>query len=293
MNTVVNGFGLGGVFKKVTRILLSAAVLLAAGLRAETPEQIARLSCERDWDNLLLQQQYTFRHTEETKTLDKKGAVKERKTRTRETLWIDGTSYTRLIEKDGKPLSEKDARDEQEKMDKEIAKRRNESPSAKRKRLAEREKELKEEREFRLQIPDAFDWTLLGEEAVGGSLCYKLRAEPKSGFKPRGDIGAKLLPKLHGTIWINKAGYEWVKVDAETLDTISFGLGMVRIGQGARLELEQSQVNGELWFPQWFRVTASARAMLFIGTNVNLLTRFHDFKKYSVDSTLTLTGEAP
>jgi hypothetical protein len=268
--------------------------LICVAVYAEsTPEQIVRLSCERDSDNLSLRQQYTFRQTEEVKLLDKKGGTKEHKFRTRETLWIDGTEYTRVIQKDGSPLTEKEARSEQQKMDSEIAKRRNESPGAKRKRLAEREKELREEREFRLQVPEAFEWRLTGEQEVNGHTCYRLRAEPKPGFRPRGNIAAKLLPKLHGTVWISKASHEWVKVDAETLDTISFGLAMVRIGKGARVELEQAEVNGELWFPQWLRVTASARAMLLIGANVNIFTRFHDFRKYQVESSFTLTGETP
>lgn len=270
-----------------------SAALICTAAWCETPQEIVRRSCDRDWEQLQIRQQYTFRDTEELLLRDKKGGTKDRKVKTQETLWIDGTEYKRLLEKDGKPLGEKDARNEQQKMDKEIEKRRNESPDARRKRLAKREKELDEAKEFREQIPDAFEWTLKGEEAVNGYPCYRLSAEPKADFRPRGELAEKFLPKLHGTIWIKKTTYEWLKVDAELLQPLSFGLAMVRVSKGARMEFEQDRINGELWFPQWFRLTASARALLVFGANVSMFTRFHDFQKYQVDSSVTFTGESP
>lgn len=276
----------------MTRTLLLSTLLWRVA-SCQTPEEIVRLSCERDWEQLKIRQQYTFRDTEELLLLDKRGNTKERKVKTQETLWIDGTEYTRVLEKDGKPLSEKEAQREQQKMDKEIEKRRTESPGARQKRLSKREKELAEAKEFREQIPQAFEWKLTGEEPVNGYLCYRLQAEPKARFRPRGDLAAKFLPKLHGTIWINKASYEWLKVDSELLEPLSFGLAMVRVNRGARMQFEQDRINGELWFPSWFRLTASARALLVFGANMSMFTRFHDFRKYQVDSNVTLTGETP
>ena len=50
---------------------------------------------------------------------------------------------------------------------------------------------------------------------------------------------AKVLLKLRGRIWIDKATYQWAKVEAETTDTISWGLFLARLNPGASLVFEQ------------------------------------------------------
>jgi hypothetical protein len=269
------------------RFLITLLVCAVSWTAELSPYEIVRRSCERDSENLTLRQQYTYRYTGDVKKFDKNGTVKDTESAMKEVVYIDGTSFSRVIAKDGKPLLPKDAQKEQEKFEREIAKRKRESPDQRRKRLADEAKELKEERELRMQVAEAFTFNLLGEETVNGRECYRIAAEPKPGFQPKGRA-AGLLPKLKGTLWIDKKDFEWVRVDAETLDTISFGLALVRVGKGARLEVEQSLVNNELWAPTMFRLTASARAMLLLSTRFDALVRFHDYKKYSVESVVTV-----
>lgn len=266
------------------RLLLAFAIAVTVS-GAEPVEEIVRRSCEREVRNLHLRQQYTFKEAVDQRRLDKNRAVKETETRVREVLWIDGSRYSRLIEKDGAPLSPKDAAKEQAKMDREIDKRKRESPEERRKRLAEREKEFQEERSFRLQVADAFVFKLLGEEAVNGRQCYRVQAEPKAGFVPKGK-SAGFLPKMRGVLWIDKADYEWAKVEAETLDTLSFGLALVRIAKGARIFIDQTLVNEEVWFPKTFRIELTARALLLMGGNFEVTVQFSDFRKFAVESTI-------
>ena len=61
---------------------------------------------------------------------------------------IYGEPVEKLIAKDDKPLSDKDARKEDEKIQKIIDKRKNESDSDRQKRLAKEEKEREDERQF-------------------------------------------------------------------------------------------------------------------------------------------------
>ena len=253
---------------------------------ASDPLEIVRRSCQREAGSLQLRQSYTYQQTQELKLLDGKGNVKETRLRTEEVLWIDGERYQRLVRKNGKPLSASEEAEEQKKLDNALSKRRRESEGDRRKRLAKQARNLQEERELRLQIPDAFTFTLVGEEAVRGRPCWRIQAEPKPGFRPRGDE-AKMLPKIRGTLWVDQKDYEWARIEAETVDTIGVGFGLFRIGKGARLGLEQGLVNGEFWTPMQFRVSGNARAFFVKGWNVEVQGKLHDFRKYSVDSVVT------
>ncbi|MDZ4803102.1 MAG: hypothetical protein SGI92_33500 [Bryobacteraceae bacterium] len=266
------------------------ACLMQVATAAPTAQEIIRQSCERESRDLELRRQYTWRQHGVVRQMDKKGGSKDRDNKVLDVFFIDGTEYRRVVEKDGKPLPEKEAREEQAKIDKAIGKHKRESADGRRKRQEKDRKELEDERRMRREIPNAFNFELLGEDSVNGRPCWKVRAEPKPGYKPTfGD--AKFLPKVHGTLWVDKENYEWAKVDAESLDSFSVGLGLLRIGKGFRLLLEQQFVNNEIWAPVSIRINANARAMLFIGGNFDINIAFKDYRKYSVSSTVTVASE--
>jgi hypothetical protein len=267
--------------------LCAVAPVWAAGL---SPQEIVRRMCERDSRNLPVRQQYTYTQTTVVKKLDKKGKVKETEATAEEVLWIDGTKYERLIAKDGKPLSPAQERNEQEKFEREVAKRKSEGDAQRRKRIAKQENDLQQQREYRRQLPEAFDFELLGQETVGGRSAYRIQAEPKPGARLTGRAKS-MFPKMRGTLWIDTQTFELAKVEAETIDNVSFGLGTVRLNKGMRLLVEQALVNGEVWFPTQVKVAASAKALLFYGVNVDIDQKLSDFRKYSVESTVTLAEE--
>lgn len=222
--------------------------------------------------------------------LHKDGGTKERKQKTFEVLYISGTQYRRLIEKDGRPLNEKEAREEEAKMDREIRKRKGESDGDRRKRLGKEQKELDEDRKNRTEIPRAFEFTLLGEEVVSGRPCWKLQAEPRPGYKPN-SRASSFMSKIHGTLWVDKQDYDWARIDAESLETFTVGLGLFKIGKGAHMQLEQHRVNDEIWAPKEARMKANAKALFLVGGNFDMQFRFYDYRKYSVDSTVTVAVE--
>ena len=50
-----------------------------------------------------------------------------------------------------------------------------------------------------------------------------ISATPKQGYKPKTSDGRNLL-KIKGTLWIDKAEYQWVRVEAETIGTLTLGI---------------------------------------------------------------------
>jgi uncharacterized protein YdaU (DUF1376 family) len=86
-------------------------------------------------------------------------------------LFLYGEPVERLIARNGQRLSDKDAAKEEEKIEKLMNERRNESEADRQKRLHTQEKERQEAREFVLEIAQAFDFRLAGVESMDRNLC--------------------------------------------------------------------------------------------------------------------------
>jgi len=224
---------------------------------------------------------YTYNQRDEERSYDKQGKLKKTESQTYEVLILGGHDYERLIARDDQPLPEKTVRREQEKMDQEMERRAHESDADK----AKLEKRRLEERKFLDEVPEAFTFHLLGEDEVSGKPAWVIEANPRPAYQPK-DRRAKLITKLHGKVWIDKSEYQWVKVEAEASDTVSFGLGLLRIEPGAMVRFEQTRINDEVWLPAAAKIYANARLALFKSIHSEVDIRFEDYKKFQADSHL-------
>lgn len=106
------------------------------------------------------------------------------------------------------------------------------------------------------EIPDAFVFTMAPEETVLSRRCYVVDAAPRPGYRPV-DRYSKLFTQVKGRLWIDKDTGRWVKLEAELLDTVTFGWILVRIHKGARVRMTQRPVDQDAWLPDelWYRVS--------------------------------------
>jgi len=257
----------------------SAASSLPATLSNERIRELIQKVAEKDIENEKKLRDYTYSERQEQRKLDGKGEVTSTETKTFDVLQIYGEQVYRLVSKDDKPLSEKDAGKEEEKIQKIIDKRSNESDSEREKRLKKEEKEREEGREFVKEIADAYNFTQVGTEQVEGRETYIIAAEPRLGFEPRRKE-ARFLTKIRGRIWIDAAENQWVKLDAEVIDTISFGLFLARLHKGTHIVTEQTRVNDEVWLPRHTAVHVDVRVALLKNFNVNVDVTDKEYKKF-------------
>lgn len=253
--------------------------------------ELLRKVAENDMENYKRSRDYTYVQREEERHLDGKGDVKKVESRTSEILMIYGDEVERLIAKDDKPLSEKEAGKQDEKIQKIIDKRKNESEGERRKRLEKEEKEREEGRKFVKEVADAYDFRLVGSEVIDGRDTWVLDAEPHPGYEPKSRNGKYLL-KIKGRLWIDKAETQWVKMDVITTDTISFGAFLARIHKGTRITIDVGRINDEVWLPKHVQFHADVRLALVKNFNVDVETTFRDYKKFRSDSKVILAGEA-
>jgi hypothetical protein len=248
-------------------------------LSQQQMQQLFRVVADKDMENDKLLRNYTYVEHEVNTQLDGKGNTKSTKERTYDILEIYGEQVERLTEKDDQPLSEKDVAKEEEKVQKIIDKRKNESEDDRKKREEKEEKEREEGREFVRDVADAYNFTLVGTETLGGREAWVIDGEPRDGFVPHAK-DAKYLTKFHGRVWIDKADLQLAKVDVECLDTISWGLFLARFHKGSRFSLEQTRVNDEVWLPLHLSVKLNARVALLKGIDENIDQTYNDYKKF-------------
>jgi hypothetical protein len=249
------------------------------GISQAKMRQLIRVVTENYRTNYKKERDYTYVDRVVEKKLDGQGAVKSSDSKTYEIMELYGEQIQKLIAKDDKPLSEKDSAKENERIEKLTNKRKNESDEERAKRQDEEEKQRQKNREFVREVGDAYDFRLVGSELLDGRDTWVIAAEPRAGFQANLKE-AQMLAKFHGRLWIDKADMQLAKMDAEALDTVSFGWVLARIHKGTRLVFQQTRINDEVWLPQHVSFRFDARVALFKNYNEEDEEIFRDYKKF-------------
>jgi hypothetical protein len=255
-----------------------------------SPQEIVRRAAMNDMDNDQKQRSYTYIQRTLQKKLNGKGEVQSTEAKTHEIMVLYGEQVERLIEKNDQPLPAKDAEKEERRINDLTEKWKNESEEKRTKRLEKHEKERNEERAFVEEIPNAFTFTQLPDEAMRGRDTFVIVADPKPGYEPR-TRDAKFLTKFRFKVWVDKAEFQWVRLQAEATDTISWGLFLARVHKGTRFELDQIRVNDEVWLPQTFHALLDIRVALIKNFNYDVTADFRDYKKFRSETRITGASE--
>jgi hypothetical protein len=262
-------------------------VALAGIAAAETPDahEIVQRSVAAMEGNWKIARNYTFLEREEERQLDSEGRVKSKEVKTYDITLLEGSPYLRLVERDDHPLAPAEEKKEREKLEKSIAERQKETPAERQRRIDDYDRRRQRQRETMREVADAFDFRVAGQERIDGRDVWILEASPRRSYSPR-SRDAKILPHVRGKLWIDQRTYHWVKLEAEVIDTVSWGLFLVRLDRGARIWFDQTLVNDEVWLPQHVSITASARLGIFKKIRVEQDTSFRNFRKFQTDSRL-------
>ena len=259
-------------------------------LSQEQIQSMVRQAADKDLENFKKSRDYTYIQREEEHKLDGNGRTKSTETRTYEIMVLYDEPVRKLVAKDDKPLPDKDAQKEDEKIQKIIDKRKNESEGDRRKRLEKAEKEREKGREFVKEIADAYTFRWDGTEDLDGRETYVIDADPRPGYEPH-TKDAKFLPKFRFRAWIDKAESQWVKLDVQCIDTVSVGLFLVRLHKGSNIQIDLTRVNDEVWLPKHVTLRLDARVALFKGLNMAEDVAYSNYKKFHASFTIVPMGE--
>ena len=261
----------------------SASSALSRDLSNEEVRLLIQKAAENDIINDQKQRNYTYTEREEERRLDGSGQVRSAESTTREVMVLYGEPVERLVRRNDQPLSEKEASKEEQRIQNIMEKRKNETEEERKKRLEREAKEREEEREFVKEVNDAYTFHVAGLESVDGRDTYVIDADPRPGFQPH-HKEAKYLSKVRGRIWIDKADGQWMKVDVEALDTLSWGLFLARVHPGTHIVVEQTRINDEVWLPKHIWMKLDAKIALLKNYNLTADVTYTDYKKFRSDT---------
>jgi hypothetical protein len=221
---------------------------------------------ERSWE---VRDHYTYTERDEDRRLDSLGQVKSENVDVTRMILVNGARFEQLVEHNGQPPPAKVQRE----IDEDLYKLKHET-------LAEQTARLRKDRENRSFLQDvleAFDFHLIGEEAVDGRPAYVLQATAHPGYRAHGKYG-KMFSKVEGKLWVDKQDFGWIKVDGEVTQSFSMGLFVARVQRGSHILLEQVCVGDGVWVPKRIEVQASARILFLKSLDVARILTFSDYR---------------
>ena len=241
------------------RALLILATVISAAFGQVDPKEIVSQSIqnyERDWRAARTSWAYTqtdVTQSDGTQEVD-----------VSEVIPLAGTPYERLLLKDGHPLPPAERRKEDRKYEKILRQREKETPSEREARIHKYENE----RAFVKDIPEAYDFKVLGEEVIDGRPVWVMQMTPRVGFAPSTPHGS-MLEHIEGKLWIDEKDVQWAKAEAHVIETIGIGWIVARIERGTRFTLEQTRIENGLWMPQRITIAGAARVMIFHSKTIS------------------------
>jgi hypothetical protein len=241
-----------------------------------------------------LQSSYVYVETRREQKLDKRGRISEESVKVFESYpGLPGEArWERLIAENGRPVpAEELAKQDRERQTKAagMARRLTENGPKERARQEREYQKSRRERDDAVgDIYTVFDIRMIGRERIEGHETIAFSLTPKADAQPRTTEGGQMR-HFKVQAWISESDYELVKLDAEAIDTLSFGLGVLaRLHKGARLSFLRRKINVEVWLPAVASYSGSARVSLLFTLRRAGSSEYSGYRKYSVDTSSTV-----
>jgi len=239
-------------------------------------------------DNRILSS-YTYRSKSTERRLDRNGQTTKTEVKIYDVFHDrePDTTYRRLIEEDGKPVSAAEIEKQDRNYEKERSKATRKLSKDPVKAAAQKQREEREEQEAIDEAFALYDITMEAREWVNGRPAIRFSFRPRPGFKARTDAG-KMLAKMSGQAWFDEETQEMARINVETLQDISVGFGILgKLRKGARASFERRYLNNEAWLPASAQFAGALRIMLFKGMRLELTNEFWDYKKFTVETSVS------
>jgi hypothetical protein len=239
----------------------------AAELRERVIEN-ERISAEQ-------KERYLCDVTEESDELTANGSVKRSESKTYERFYLNRREIDRLLAKNGKPLSEGDAKKEQDRVSKEVKKYTD--PKQVKKAQDQRERQL----EMFLKAL-RFDNGRRELRAGRSTILYSLTGDPN--FKAS-SIEQRFAKALVGDIAVDEQTGELLDMKVRTEKDVKIGGGLLaNLHKGFQLHVRQTRQEDGVWMMALIEGTGDARAGLFFHPRFRFRQRTGSCRLFSVDA---------
>ena len=231
-----------------------------------------------------VRESYTYTSMQTVDDIDANGQVKKTETEEHEDFFVHGHVIERTVKKNGKPLSDRDAEKETQRVTKMVEKAEKTPPGQP------------------LEGPTISVSRVLEIMDVRNERRVMFRGRPAIVFDFVGRKDAKThglaedaSKKLQGTIWIDEADRQVAHLEVSFIDNFHVAGGLLaNVQKGSNFHFDQALVphpkddqspeHGELWLPTGGEGTIQARVLLFKNMRQHIVERDYDYKRFKVET---------
>jgi hypothetical protein len=231
---------------------------------------------------------YIFHSVVTEVEVDGKGSPKKTEVKEYDDFWIKGVPVERLVKKDGRPLTEDEAKKESERIDKEAAKaseRRAKKDSEGKETDPRGNDEVTVSRLLELgSFTNARRVQMAGRDTIAVDYTGDPKAKAKNRFEG-------VIRDMAGTVWVDEQDKAISKIEGRFVGSFKIGGGLVAsIREGTNFSLQMTRVNGEVWLPARVEGKGEARVLLFFKFNGSLTAAYSDYRKFKTSAEIVGVG---
>jgi hypothetical protein len=129
-------------------------------------------------------------------------------------------------------------------------------------------------------IVNVLDFALDRRETVNGRSAIVVRFEPKRGAEAETREG-RMAKAFHGSIWVDEAAREVMRVEATATDDLSYGLGLIaRMREGSAVTLIRERIDDKIWLPTSIKFKGDGRALFALRKlNIDFSVEWFDYRR--------------
>ena len=231
---------------------------------------------------------YSYIQKNVKRELGKDGVLRETESEAVQLSFYKGHRISRVIEKNGKPLSEKDQADADKDAGKQVAEIE--------KKIAKEESRLGKQDangapsddNRRISIAEVLRASKLSNprrERFRGRDVIVFDFEPNPAFDfSNAKSMLKFFGKTAGVMWIDEKDKQVARLEAVLFESLKIGGGVLaKLQKGGSFTLEKERVNDEIWLPSQADINLAVRVLLVKGININQIVKSYDYRKFETE----------
>ena len=222
--------------------------------------------------------QFSFRKTRLLEEFDGKDKLETSKQARQECFPINGVPFTRTLQKDGRALTDKERKAEEQR---EAAVRAGKKP-ARNPEATKRDKEW----QFTDEMLARYTFKVTGQELVRGRPAWVVEFAPRSKDLPVNKLPDRVANKVAGKVWVDAEEWELARLKFWLTEEVPLIGGVVGVLRKFELLLERTRVEPSAWLPTTIDFDMVGRELL-TNKRVHYREEAKDFKRVAPPATAT------
>mgnify|MGYP003332607305 FL=1 len=210
--------------------------------------------------------QFAFTRARVFETFDAKDKLTERKQSRQECFPINGVPFARLLQKDGRPLTEKEIKAEEERE----AAVRSGKKAARTPEGSKRDKEW----QFSDEMLARYTFKITGQEIIRERPTWVVEFAPRAKDLPVNKVTDRVANKVAGKLWVDAEDWEVARLKFWLTEEVTVVGGVAGVLRKFEMLLERTRVEPGAWLPTLLDFDMAGREVM-----VNKRIHFHEEAK--------------